>query len=338
MRLETACEPVFARHETFHPRFGWVKKAYDAAARDHRLFNADEAVVELGVGKNMVRSIRHWGLAFKTIALAKEPGKRLTNATPSRIGEMVSADDGWDPYCEYPGTLWLLHWWLVAPPSIAPVWWLALNEFPGVEFTDEELEQFVADRARDWADPHHSAVKKDVSCFLRMYAAGHSARATFDDLIDCPFRDLDLLRPSTEVRNGFRFLIGPKPTLPGAVAAFACLDFVARTDSTASTVTVSRLVTEPGSPGQAFKLTEAALVELLDRAASTHGEIELTTANGAPQLVFDDPSHSATEILRDHYRHVAGDAKYHGALRVAGRDADQAFAAPANLEPVGGAA
>ena len=31
MRLDESCEPAFARHETFHPRYGWVKKGYDAA-------------------------------------------------------------------------------------------------------------------------------------------------------------------------------------------------------------------------------------------------------------------------------------------------------------------
>ena len=31
MRLDESCERVFARHETFHPRYGWLKKAVDAA-------------------------------------------------------------------------------------------------------------------------------------------------------------------------------------------------------------------------------------------------------------------------------------------------------------------
>ncbi|MEI7888664.1 MAG: DUF4007 family protein, partial [Actinomycetes bacterium] len=65
MRLDASCSPQFARHETFYPRYGWVKKSVDAAAKDPNLFNDENAVVELGVGKNMVRSIRYWGLAYK---------------------------------------------------------------------------------------------------------------------------------------------------------------------------------------------------------------------------------------------------------------------------------
>ena len=28
MRLVDAALPMFARHETFHPRYGWFRKAY----------------------------------------------------------------------------------------------------------------------------------------------------------------------------------------------------------------------------------------------------------------------------------------------------------------------
>ncbi len=324
MRLDLACLPVFARHETFHPRYGWVKKGYDAAAKDPELFGRDEAVVELGVGKNMVRSIRHWGLAFRTLSQRREEGTRSSLAVPSTIGRIMFADDGWDPYCEVPGTLWLLHWWLVAPPSMAPVWWLAFNEFSGIEFTEQELEQFIADRVADWAAPHPSAIKKDVSCLLRMYASTTSSRATFDDTIDCPFRDLGIITPSSVSANGYRFHVGTKPTLPPAVVAFACLDFVSRTDRAGQTVTVSSLATEPGSPGRALKLTEPILIDLLEQAAQTHHEIEVTSSAGVAQLAFDsDPAQAATEVLRDYYRGLLSEARFAGAALLAGPTADE---------------
>src|SRR5689334_355451 len=122
MRLDHACKPAFARHETFHPRYGWVKKAYDAAARDPNTFNADDAVVLLGVGKNMVRSIRYWGLAYRVLSQTKSNQGRIPLATPSVLGRVMFGEVGWDPYCEQIDTQWLLHWWLLAPESLAPVW------------------------------------------------------------------------------------------------------------------------------------------------------------------------------------------------------------------------
>lgn len=326
MRLDAACTPTFARHETFHPRYGWVKKAVEAASEDPHLFSDESAVVRLGVGKNMVRSIRFWGVAFKVLASRKSPGSRVAEAVPSVIGRTMFGDDGWDPYAEFPGTHWLLHWWLLAPPSSVPVWWLAFNEFPRVEFNDEQLEQFVIDRVRDW-DPHSSSVKKDVACMLRMYADGQSSRAGFDDLLDCPTRELRLVAPTAE-KGAFRFMIGARPTLPPAVAAFACLDFIARTDGSAQTVTISRLATEPGAPGRAFKLSETALLELLELAAQQHDEIEVASSAGIPQLAFrNDPADAGSELLRDHYRTLTGTSHLHfpGIARICG---------PGGSEPV----
>ena len=141
MRLVDAALPTFAKHETFHPRYGWFRKTYKAAADNPYVFTQENAPVELGVGKNMVRAIRFWGLAAKLIVEdPKAPNKRVKGCVPTRIGHAIFGEAGWDPYMEDPGTLWLLHWLLLAPLSRLPVWWLVFNEFAAVEFTDDDLE------------------------------------------------------------------------------------------------------------------------------------------------------------------------------------------------------
>ena len=266
------------------------------------MFNRDDAVVKLGVGKNMVRSIRHWGHAFKLLEHEAVFGSRRPMSRPSTIGRDMFGDKGVDPYCELPGTLWLLQWWLLAPPSISPVWWLALNEFPGIEFTEEELQQFVLDRVGDWANPHASSVKKDVSVLLRMYSSGEAVRATFEERIDCPFRDLGLIQPSTANPGGYRFLLGPKATLPSLVFVACILDFTMRTDNNARTINLSRASTEIGSPGRAFKLSDKAVLELLEDAVGRTDHVRLTSAAGMPQLTIQGSARVALRgVLNDHY-------------------------------------
>jgi hypothetical protein len=183
------------------------------------------------------------------------------------------------------------------------VWWLAFNEFPGVEFTEEELQQFVLDRVGDWADPNASSVKKDVSALLRMYASGEGARATFDDRIDCPFRELGLIQPSASNAGGYRFLLGPKATLPSLVFAACVLDFAIRTDDNARTINLSRAMTEVGSPGRAFKLSDKAALSLLEEAVTSTEHIRLTSAAGMPQLTVNGtPQQALRGVLEDHYR------------------------------------
>ena len=60
---EQRVRPTFGGHEKFVFRHGWLKKGVDGVKEDPLIFTHDEALVMLGVGKNMVRSIRHWCLA-----------------------------------------------------------------------------------------------------------------------------------------------------------------------------------------------------------------------------------------------------------------------------------
>ena len=50
----------FSGHETFPFRYTWMKKGVDTVRDDPTIFADDSATITLGVGKNMVRSIRHW--------------------------------------------------------------------------------------------------------------------------------------------------------------------------------------------------------------------------------------------------------------------------------------
>ncbi|MHB8804596.1 MAG: DUF4007 family protein, partial [Coriobacteriia bacterium] len=106
----TAAVPVlataFARHETFHLRYGWLKKGFDLAASDPEGFLAEDAAVRLGVGKNMVRAIRYWCRAFKVTAEHANPVRpRVSLDVPTEFGRRLMSDQGYDPYLENPASL-----------------------------------------------------------------------------------------------------------------------------------------------------------------------------------------------------------------------------------------
>ena len=135
MGLDQHALPVFAGHQTFHPRFGWLKKGLDACAADPNVFNAEDAPLRLGVGKNMVEAIRFWCLATRVIVRVKSPeGKRQYLHVPSKLGQSLLSENGLDPYFEQQGTLWLLHWQATSSQTLLPVWWCAFNELQALEF------------------------------------------------------------------------------------------------------------------------------------------------------------------------------------------------------------
>lgn len=53
----------FSGHESFICKQFWLKKVFDFANKK-KGFNDETSVVDLGVGKNMVSSLRFWGKAF----------------------------------------------------------------------------------------------------------------------------------------------------------------------------------------------------------------------------------------------------------------------------------
>ena len=88
---------TFSGHESFQCRHLWLKKGYDFV-KANRSFNDEDAVLILGVGKNMVGSIRFWMKAF---------GMTDNNDQLTELAHKLLADNGWDPYLEDEGTLWL---------------------------------------------------------------------------------------------------------------------------------------------------------------------------------------------------------------------------------------
>jgi hypothetical protein len=96
----------FSGHETFPFRYAWVKKGVDAATDDGAVFLRDDAMTALDVGKNMVRSIRHWCLATGVLEAVVGPNRRPTGQVrPTWLGKAPLGDGGWDLYLEDPATL-----------------------------------------------------------------------------------------------------------------------------------------------------------------------------------------------------------------------------------------
>ncbi|MEU9890130.1 DUF4007 family protein [Sphaerisporangium sp. NPDC051011] len=310
-KLADAAVFSFARHETFAPRFGWLHKAYSQVSNDSRVFLHKEAPVTLGVGKNMVNAIRYWAQAFKLTAEHAAGGTSRANAaSPTWEARWLLDEDGADPYLEDPGSLWLLHWWLLSPDCLAPTWWVAFHALPNSRFTEAELTDLVVGLVRNagWEVPALASIAKDVDCLTKMYAprkAASGSPGSFEDLLDCPFRELGLLE-SVESSPGsprtWRFTSNARTSLPARVAAYACLDYAARYDPTARTVSLARLANEPGGPGRAFRMGEPALTSVLEEACALNPQLKITNAVGQRSLVFSsDPSNLAWDILDAHY-------------------------------------
>jgi hypothetical protein len=295
----------FSGHETFVFRYTWLKKAVDAVKSDPRVFGRDDSIVTLGVGKNMVRSIRHWGLA--TNVLAEEPKSRGTVMSVSRFGEFLFGDGdsfGADPFLEDPNTLWLLHWLLISNSERSTTWQWAFNRFPSNEFTREGLLQSVEDEIRrlNLQLPSESTLKRDIEVFIRTYLSSRGNRAAaIEDSLDCPLTELNLLEEVSGT-SLFKIRRGPKSTLSDRIFAFCLLQFWNKIAPETKSLAFSEIAYSQNSPGTVFKLDENSLIERLERLEiATEGAMGYTESAGLKQVYRQQEIRDGISWLSAHY-------------------------------------
>ena len=68
MQMTESQKFTFSGHESFPCKTLWLKKGYDFV-KGQKNFNDPTAVVDLGVGKNMVAAVRYW---YKVFGLNQE--------------------------------------------------------------------------------------------------------------------------------------------------------------------------------------------------------------------------------------------------------------------------
>ena len=264
----------FSGHESFACRYAWLPKAYRAVAKNRAAFgNVEQAMVSLGVGKNMVRSIRFWAEVMGIVT----PRKDKTLDT-TYFGEAVFGDGGFDPFLEDIRTLWLLHWNMASrteDPLFA--WEFLLHQWPYAELTrSEALAAFARESQR--RNMHHSDVTlgQHLDVFLHTYVSTHGSSGPREESLDCPLAELELLQNVGERRvdgSGKRepiyaFRREPKPEITTALFEYCLNDYWDRRHALEATLTYRDVAIAPGSIGQVFKLPEDEIRARLDVYAS----------------------------------------------------------------------
>jgi hypothetical protein len=299
-RPDTGDRLSFSGHETFVFRHAWLKKAVEAVTNDPTVFSEESAIVTLGVGKNMVRSIRHWALS--TGVIAEEPKSRGTRLDVTPLGQMLLGRSGYDQYLEDPNTLWLLHWKLLTQEQRCTTWNWVFNRYPSTEFTRAALTQFILDEARRAGATASSenSIKRDVEVFLRTYVAASGGRKSVgEEDFDCPFTELGLIEAGND--DLFQLHRGPKQSLGDRVFVYALCDFWNGISTGQQTLALSEIAYRKGSPGTVFRLDENTISERLERLDTITGGRLVYTETAGLRQVYRNSDVVLDNVLREHY-------------------------------------
>ncbi len=301
-----AVRPSFSGHETFPLRFGWLKKALDAATDDPFIFGDDTAIARFGVGKNMVRAIRYWTGAAGVLEAGEERG----SMRPTALGRYLFSDDGADPFMEDAGTLWLLHWYLCRAPEPATLWHFVFGHWHGAaldfDLIEDALEPWVQKHANGAGWPSEATLKRDLLCLVGTYARPTSARGSVEDRLGSPLADLGLAQ---QTPSGPRLRRGAPRALPPWVFVYAVLDVWARRAPKRRTLALHDVLHAAGSPGRVFLLDEAEAFDLIRRVEEMgDAPFSYRDTAGIRQLYRTDAPLDPNGALERHYSHPWLDA------------------------------
>jgi hypothetical protein len=206
---------TFSGHESFQCRQLWLKKGYDFL-RKQNSFRQEDAVVKLGVGKNMVASIRFWMRAFDLID---------DNDKPTSFAENLF--DTWDPYLEDEASLWLLHYHLLKK-ELASTYSLVFKILrkEKVEFNKENFLALVKREAEtNNLNINPKTVVDDFEVFLKMYVRSEAQGKDKEDAFSGLLTELDLVRKKGTGQNTYYYIENTERTeIPAAVIMYAIVD------------------------------------------------------------------------------------------------------------------
>lgn len=281
---------VFSGHESFSCRMLWPIKGYDYI-NDGNSFNDPNSVIMLGVGKNMVASIRYW---LKALGLTEQD-------KPSAIADYLFDEaQGKDRYLESLGTLWLLHFLLVVlnEATLYNILFLRYQK-ERKQFSKEQVLNFVKrlmaedDRLKQF---NSNTVGKDLGVLVQNYVQPSKPKS-YEDYSSLLI-DLNLIRNDNSDR-GYAFNIEGKRTVPTEIFLYAVL-WMKGSDRTVSYDTLQNV-------GLVFCMTDMEVIEILQQIDREYSEyVQYSDNAGIRQLLFKEGKQmNPIDLLNRYYDNAA---------------------------------
>jgi hypothetical protein len=266
----------FSGHDSFQCRQLWLKKGYDYI-KTNKSFNDEDAVVKLGVGKNMVSSIRFWLKAFNVIDnkdIPTEFGKRL-----------FDDENGYDPFLEDEASLWLLHYQLVKN-GFSSIYTIIFNEFRKEKlfFNKETFVNYIKRIGESAPDLNfnENTVAKDFMVFANLYKSDPESKDV-EDSFSGILSELELLKTTGKGKDEQFFIENiERDNLPETIVLFTILD----NPNYGNSISLNSLEFDFNSPGSIFALNRTGLVNKIKEIVSTFKEITYTDQAGIKELQF----------------------------------------------------
>lgn len=217
----------FSGHDTFHCREQWLLKGVQLIdnQKDDSAFRSENAIYQLGVGKNMVRSIHYWLRSFSLINDKDE----FTD-----YSKFLFLNEKYDPFLENPSSLYILQY-LLASKEYASIYSLLFKEFfkdkASLEFSEVQIINFIKrilfqEGVKKFTE---KTIKTDFKVFIRSYVPPKKNLKTIEDDFSAPLLSLKLIIATGKLNDInqpiYKINRGVRKDLSEFVFAYCVVDF-----------------------------------------------------------------------------------------------------------------
>lgn len=266
----------FRAHETFFIRKGWLSKGMKYVINDGNVFisKSENPMDVLGIGANMVKSLRYW---LQAVGLTEEPrsGKRTQTLTPFGVSVFSK-----DRYVEELGTLYLLQYKLASNYDDATAWYYFFNEFSLAEFSRDDFVTFVQNQLKMKDDDNVAlrSLNDDFSCIINTYLPRYKnnpEKVEPENNIDCPLGELGLIDITNKTKKIYKKVI----PLSVSVNPWVALAVIVDRANGRKEISLNELLTGHCNIGRVFNLDSVTMLDILYRLERMH-EIKIIRTAG----------------------------------------------------------
>lgn len=297
----------YRAHETFFIRKGWLSKGLKHIQTDPSVFVSKEKnpIDVLGIGSNMVKSLRHW---MKAAGLSEETiSNRIKIQETTDLGKIIWK---YDKYFEELGTLWLIHYKIVSNKELSPAWYFFFNEFILNEFQKEDfitaLQSFAS---MNNESPAESSIEDDFNCLVNTYIQRRKInpnRVSPESNIECPLDELGLIDLSANSTGKDRIYRKACPSA-GSIPPYILYAVIQDQSNNKKEIKIKDLLSKPLNIGKIFNLDIVSLYRELDILAKNK-LIDVVRTAGLDVIKIKEEK-SFDECIKTYYESLNGGKK-----------------------------
>lgn len=282
----------FSGHDTFHCRQQWLLKGVELINNEqlNGFLNLESAILNLGVGKNMVQAIQYWLRAFGLV----DDERKLTE-----IGNLIfSSENGLDRYLEDEGTLWLLQY-LICKTEYASIYKLIFSDYIteriSTEFNENQILKFI--KTKVVKEISENTLNSDFKVFIQSYYSYNKASKSLEDDFNSPLIELNLLSSVNREDGVITYKLNKENRIDFPIEIFGyCLFEQFKNNATIQFKEIRLTL------GAYFVLTNEGLEIIIEKLCSQYSEFIFNDDAGVRQIQLKASNENfQLQLLQDYY-------------------------------------